>query len=539
MKICVVTSSTEGIASPFSKYDKSPDPQWYITKTRHEFFIRPVSKENAKQDIDRLCEEGKEQGWNLYMNYMWGSKKDEAAGVEATKYMESKNVPILTNQSRFLEKTKLDLNEAGKKFKFLVPGNTPERYPKIVKYADGYAEPRSEEKLVCLTKEETEKQVALKKDRCKHLEVMVQDYITGTTCSVIVIEMGRGVTALTPIQQVFPGETPDNEAFLTWDGKFENIEKGTVTYEFVEEDPTLTSLKEVAILAFKGMEGYRNGWARVDIRLEASTGLLYVIDVHSVPLIFFPLGDALGDDLIISHRYPGGQPAFFDTLLATRQIQRGELGRRNARVAAIYDGNAEHYDYLIRRGDINFFSFREVLISKFDFSGTVLDVACGSGFFGELLHKNGVEAEITGIELSTGMLRFPAIKKNYKYPIMLATEHDHIVCFGGFHFLDRIHFNAVLSRMFMLARKSITFEIDDIDEAYIAGVKEKYGEQCYNGNNVEAIQVFSTPHGWRKVFEERKEVFMSHIDGTEVWGIYYRYESTSFFSGEDMWPIGT
>lgn len=462
--------------------------------------------------------------------------------------MESKNVPILTNPSRFLKRTKLDLCETAKKSDFLVPGNTPAKFPKFVKYGDGYGgQLNLKSKLaVCMNEEEVRNQIALMKKKNNHLEVLVQDYIIGNACSVIVIEMGRGVVALDPIQQIFPGPTPASEAFLTWDEKFENLENGDVRFEFVEDDATISILKNTAIKVFKASDSTRSGWARVDIRIEVSSGLVYVMDIYSVPMIFYPKGNLLGDDLVISQRFPGGQPAFIDTLLATRQIQFGELGKRNARVAAIYDSNAMHYQTLIQRGDVKFFTFRQVLVSMFEFSGTVLDMACGTGYFGELLHQNGVKAEITGIELSTGMLNFPAIKNHYKFPvlvgpmqelIMVSKEYDHIVCFGGLHFLDRIHFNAVLARMFMLARKSVTFEIDDLNDAYIARTKGKYGELCYNGNNVDAVEAFSTPYGWKKIYESRHEVFRAPSNGIEIWGIYFRYERASFLSGGDLWPI--
>ncbi|KAI6246783.1 putative methyltransferase cpaM [Erysiphe necator] len=548
MKICVINSSGEGVDSPFEKYDVFPDPNWYILKEHHEFFIRFVTKEHAHQDIDQICEEGRKKEWDFYMNYMWGSEKDKVAGVEATKYLESKNVPILTNSSRFLKRTKLDLYQTAITSSFFVPGNTPGKFPKFVKYGDGYGGQLSlnTNSAVCINEEEMKKQISLMREKNNHLKILVQDYIIGNACSVIVIEMGRGVVALDPIQQIFPGPTPNNEAFLNWDEKFENLENGDVRFEFLEDDATISILKSTAIKAFKASDSTRSGWARVDLRIEISSGLVYVIDICSVPMIFYPKGNLLGDDLVISQRFPGGHPAFIDTLLATRQIQLGELGRRNARVAAIYDKNAIHYQTLIQRGDVKFFTFRQALVSMFEFSGTVLDMACGTGYFGELLHQNGIKAEITGIELSTGMLNFPAIKNHYRCPvmvgpmqelIMVANEYDHIVCFGGLHFLDRIHFNAVLARIFMLARKSITFEIDDLNDSYIARTKGKYGELCYNGNNVNAAEAFSTPFGWKKIYESRHEVFRAPSSGIEIWGIYFRYERASFLSGGDLWPI--
>lgn len=43
-----------------------------------------------------------------------------------------------------------------------------------------------------------------------------------------------------------------------------------------------------------------------------------------------------------------------------------------------------------------------------------MDVACGDGAVGEILHEHGNKAEITGIEISNGMLQASAIKQHYK-----------------------------------------------------------------------------------------------------------------------------
>jgi hypothetical protein len=61
------------------------------------------------------------------------------SGIEATHYLESKGVNVLLNPCDFMAKTKLDLEEAARKGGFRVPGNTANKFPKIVKYVDGLA----------------------------------------------------------------------------------------------------------------------------------------------------------------------------------------------------------------------------------------------------------------------------------------------------------------------------------------------------------------------------------------------------------------
>jgi hypothetical protein len=58
--------------------------------------------------------------------------------------------------------------------------------------------------------------------------------------------------------------------------------------------------------------------------------------------------------------------------------------------------------------------------------------------------------------------------------------------------------------MFMLARKSVTFEIEDIGQEYIARIKRKYGDLYLTANHIEAVEEYGTPKGWEKVYHERK-----------------------------------
>ncbi|KAL5471804.1 hypothetical protein PMIN07_001451 [Paraphaeosphaeria minitans] len=110
----------------FFKYDEFPDPSRYIPKSRHEFTMRWVTKANAKEEIDAICKED----FDMFMNYMWGIETDDVAGVEATRYLETKGVPILTNPSSFLSMTKLDLGKTAGETGLRFPKNTPGTIPK-------------------------------------------------------------------------------------------------------------------------------------------------------------------------------------------------------------------------------------------------------------------------------------------------------------------------------------------------------------------------------------------------------------------------
>ena len=87
------------------------------------------------------------------------------AGVEATRYLESKGVLVLTNPSRFLAMTKLDLQRAADRSGLRIPRNTPARFPKIVKYSDGYGSLGLDHDSICWDEAAVERRVAYLRER--------------------------------------------------------------------------------------------------------------------------------------------------------------------------------------------------------------------------------------------------------------------------------------------------------------------------------------------------------------------------------------
>ncbi|PHH60288.1 hypothetical protein CDD81_1878 [Ophiocordyceps australis] len=528
MKICLINSSYEGANSPFeaASYDPLPDPSRYIPEGRHEFVSKFVTKANAKAEIDEICKEK----YDLFFNYMWGLESDNVAGLDATLYLESKGIPILGQPSSFLSKTKLHLAKAAKLSGLRMPQNTPGKYPKIVKHATTCGSLGLDYDSVCHDE-------AAVKRRIAHLQqvddtpLLVSDYITGAECSAMVIETGRDVVALTPLKYVFPPGTPPEQAFLTWHNKFEACEDGTITYALVEGKEK-ASLQKAAVDAFKALKIKGGAWARVDMRLEDGTNDVYVLEVNSIPVVFYPRGNKLGDDLVVEETFPGAHLAFMDMLLATKMMQLGLHKKQTKHLASVYDKFAPSYDGVWRAAGLR--KVQELMVRKFDFGGTVLDLACGTGAVGRVLHEAGIEAEITGIEVSEGMLQSsPDIHQHYKQPIivgpmeeeiMTAGPHDHVVCFGALHFLQPVMFNAVLAKMFMLARKSVSFDIDDVPPSYIDFLRDNHGQLFINYNHVEEMEQFGVPKAWKLVHKSHEFLFTSPHAGHDIFGYALRFE---------------
>lgn len=103
-----------------------------------------------------------------------------------------------------------------------------------------------------------------------------------------------------------------------------------------------------------------------------------------------------------------------------------------------------------------------------------------------------------------------------------AGEVDHVVCFGALGFLDAAELNAVLARMFMLARKSITFDAADPSAECIDDLFQKSG--CVEDNHAKRIEDFGVPRGWRLVHRKREFLFTARTVSHDVYGYATRYE---------------
>ena len=465
--------------------------------------------------------------------FQWGNRRDNVAGVDATRYLESKGVTVLTNPSEFLSKTYDNATclYAAQMKGLRVPGNIKHKYPKLVKYADTCGSLGLDFDSVCYTASAVDNRIRVLAEKDKAAEIITQDFIVGAEVSVIVLEMGYEVVALTPLEYVFPSTTPDHEAFLTYENKWEAVDKGLIKYALVQDQPRTAKIQYTAVTAFKALQVKSAAWARVDLRVEKNTGQVYVLEVNPIPVIFYPEGNTFGDDLVVEETFPGGQAALFDVLVATKQIQMKKFATECKTAADIYDDWGSEYDRWIATQ--KHFEMQEYLARTFDFTGTVLDLACGSGILGRILHENGQASKLSGIDLSVKLTTMPAVMEHYTFPISIgplqefvmgAGEYDHIACFGALHFLNEVTFNAVLARMFMLARRSLTFSIDDLSPGYIEAFAKYANGAWSNTNHVERLRRFRMPKTWKKVYEERWPIYLSQHLGYEVFAYAVRFE---------------
>ena len=416
----------------------------------------------------------------------------------------------------------------------LVPSNTPGQYPKIVKFSNTTGSLGLTHSSVCHSKEQVDEQTDSLLSQHSNAQVFVQDYIDGIECSAIVLEMGHEPVALNPLEYVFPEGTPSEHAFLTFENKFENVDKGIIQYAFTTDPRRKKAVQQAAVGAFKSAGMSPGGaWARVDMRIEAATDRVYVLEVNPFPCIFCPIGNTFGDDLVVEKTFPGSHFAIMNILVASHRIQQGIPATQYPTIASIHDQIATYYDKTSRTEPL------ELKIAEnaksFDWTGSVLDLGCGTGYLGELLHTAGARSELVGVDLSPGMTAAASVKSFYRQPVTIGPiqdfvfrgeegSYDHVACYSTLHFFDNPTCTAIIARMFMLARKSVSFEIDDLSAEYLLEFSKYADGDWSNWNNTCVGRRFQTPPGWKQVQDEHRYFYRSVHLKSEVYGRFFRYE---------------
>ncbi|KAJ6172182.1 hypothetical protein N7470_001249 [Penicillium chermesinum] len=510
MRICVFQSCFEELqASVGETQELCMNPG--VFTTQHTVVHKTIHKATAKEQIDQAVAEG----YDFYLNFMWGTHDDSLAGVDAIRYFESLDLPSAGVESSEREQSKWDFFAAAKKAgRPLVPGT--EKYPLFVKPASSYGSMFIDEHSLCRDEDELQKCIArlnglmrpVRIQRAQALgwtdaeeyvrdmesagryssDIVVREFIPGEEYSVVVIAMGETPVPLIP-QRAKYKKIDDKPQILTLELKFD-AESG---YELLseEEDPALWKhLQETAVEAFTAKKMYTNRMGcDVDMRI-GSDGRAYVIEVDPLPVFFYPLGSQL-EDTDVKYGFPGSYPAVVNTYITNYFLMNPS--RRSPHfneVAALFDD----LSMTMAMRDSSW------ILPEITYQGTVLDLGCGIGNVGDALRareQKGI-TELIGVDISRKML-----DRCYHYGGYTELVHDrmevhlskraemvdHIFCAFALEFLPMEELYFVLARCFQLAKQSITLVIDNS-----AGSPER--ELLYALDQAESVKMFQIQRGW-------------------------------------------
>ena len=354
MRICVFQSSYDGANNALEEVDPSfPDPAMFTSQ--HEFHHRYIHKATAAAEIDAAVAEG----FDMYLNFMWGQHEDNVAGVDAIRHLESLGVPIVGLTSKTLSRTKLDFYAAAAKAGLPVPAfGSDMNFPVFVKPAKMCASMFIDEKSVCHDQHELDQQLQRINEKLSagrkvaatsttpngnpdghsnghcngagkvkfvnnHDDIVVQEYIPGRDYSVIVIEMGNTPVAQNPTKYRFPAEkAAAGMDYMAFNVKFHKELREELLVR--SEDPVLFDmLRDLAEKAWhvNGMHG--SSWCNVDIRVRDGDGKPFILEVNAMPALFLRW-EHEWEDVVIRETFPGGHRALINVLITTKVLQSGK-----------------------------------------------------------------------------------------------------------------------------------------------------------------------------------------------------------------------
>jgi D-alanine-D-alanine ligase len=119
--------------------------------------------------------------------------------------------------------------------------------------------------------------------------IFAERFVDGPEFTVLVVadqRCARGVRAYPAVERVFHSLLPPHERFLSYDRYWDYYQEEARLpdtepfYRYALAAPQLQEpLGDLAVRAFLALSG--TGYARVDIRMEARTGVLYVLEVNA------------------------------------------------------------------------------------------------------------------------------------------------------------------------------------------------------------------------------------------------------------------
>lgn len=457
--------------------------------------------------------------------------------------LESKGHVVLGSPSSAFETCSWDRvhSEAATDRSIHLNRNTNDQFPKTVNCLDPYTFVSVESETVCGDQQALKAHVSKLADHWPGYEVVVQDTIDSARYSLIVIDFGNETTTFSPFvwdrtilrYGVKTTEMDGIEENQPSENGHSRSLSSDIPGKVIEDSVIRNACQEAALSAIKAARFHGSrGLARIDLARPPHTSTLLVTSINPLPHVFSP-SSITSDDILISQTIPGGHSALLDMLIAAKKFSTTATTSSCETLASTFDSYSTVYHDAVSK--FEYYRKWQALARAFDYTGTVADLACGTGILGQVLHESGNSATITGMDLSPQMTAHPVVQKHYELPIRIGAmqdfvmqpqRYDHVACLGALHFLDPVTFSTVLSRMFVMATKSISFDVEYFSPAYLAKMKIASNEVLPSWNHGPRWKGFLVPSGWKVVSEEYGLLYHYEEIGENVEGWVVRVERT-------------
>lgn len=322
MHICLLTTQDLD-ADPFPEDDWPCDPRPFLPDAR--WHVEALEKETSVERVRELSR----NGFDLFFNLCDGAEDEDKPGMEVVETLEALGVPFAGSTSTFFEPTREEMKEAclregiaTPRYRYARTMRQAERageeleFPLFVKHHNSYASIDLSRASRVATPAGLRRQARKMIDR--HGECLIEEYIDGIECTVLVAENPDDPTrptTYTPIQYDFPEGERFKHSDLKW-VDYEGLGASPV------RDPELAAkLRDISARFFLAMDGASFG--RCDIRVD-EFGEPWMLEINANCGIYYPPKDAGSADLCLMHD-PAGHEGF------TRQLIAAALARHRRR----------------------------------------------------------------------------------------------------------------------------------------------------------------------------------------------------------------
>lgn len=326
MRICLLTPQ-DLEAKPFPADDWPCDPRPYLPEA--SWHVQTLEKATSVRTIRKLAGEG----FDVFFNLCDGTPECNVPGIEVVRALERLGVPFTGATSEFYEPSRMEMKRACRDLGInspagLIVRNEKDieraaaklRFPLIVKHHSSYASVDLSRASRVVSAAGLRRQ-AQKMIR-RHGAALVEEFIEGTECTVLVAEVpGRPTRPRTypPVQYSFPpGESFKHEKMKWVD--YDRMSSGPVT-----DAKLARRIRDESARLFVALRGA--GFGRCDIRV-GHDGTPWMLEINANCGIYFPPDGFGGADMCLAQD-PEGHAGF-----TRRLVQVGLWRHRQRRRAA-------------------------------------------------------------------------------------------------------------------------------------------------------------------------------------------------------------
>ena len=346
MRICLLTTQDLD-ADPFPADDWPCDPRPFLPSA--SWHVAALEKETSVAHVTRLVK----QGFDVFFNLCDGAADQDVPGIEVVQTLEKLGVPFTGATSNFYEPTRAAMKKACRTAGIATPDHVFVRtasdieraaevlkFPLFVKHYSSYASVDLSRASRVATPAGLRRQA--RKIIARHGEALVEEFIEGIECTVLVAENPYDPlqpTTYAPVQYRFPAGESFKHEKMKW-----------VDYDAMATIPVVNPvlaarLRQVSARFFLALGGASFG--RCDLRVDRR-GTPFMLEINPNCGVFYPPTDPGSADICLALD-PAGHEGFTRQLVAAA-FRRHELRQRERYLPMHYHGEVEqpareHLDY--------------------------------------------------------------------------------------------------------------------------------------------------------------------------------------------------